>query len=399
MMKKKNGGIRNIFKYFYLFQFVFCFISQFIPLCLPSSCFAQDYSGDIAEIRKKLNSFESAKSVSSSGGMSDEEFLSTIASIEETEKLIKSGAFNSKIDTIKFHNEFYSSNRKPGYLLFNNDEEYSYEMYGYMSKIKYTPGRRTAIETGYSKNFVYEDGSHQVNLQKIDLSITGPIFYGVMVSGNARHITLSTANAYDEYGLDVSRRFGTIEIGMGASRNVYTGDSASYDDPPIYNRFTTRAGFELSSEMYLEIIPAFENYIKDQNSKKEVSASMLYFPMDSGGLSASVYYTYAGFKKEVDDEGYSFAYFAPTKSTVAGLGINYTMPVRKATMNFGLNFERDKYTYNDVDTQYYAASAMTGLRLKINKYSLMNMTYGFSVTRTSGFPFTQNLRLNTDIKF
>jgi len=399
MTKKENYMTGRIFKFSYLFASAFYFIFQ-LMFFHPALCFAQnDYNDDIIEIRKRLNGFESAKSVSSGGSMSDEEFLSTIASIEETEKLIKTGAFNSKTDTIKFHNEFYSSNRKPGYLLFNNDGEYSYEMTGYMSKLKYTPGRRTAIEGGYTKNFIYENGSNQVNVQKFDLSMTGPLFYGVMVSGNARHITLSTANEFDEYGTEFSRRFGTMEIGVGMSRNVYTGDSSSYADPPVYNRYTTRAGFEISGEMYLEILPVFEDYFKDDNSKKEVTLSMLYFPMDSGGLSANLYYTYAGFKKETDGDGYGFAYFSPAKSTATGLGINYSMPVRSALMNFGINFEKDKYYFNDILTQYYAASAMAGLNYRINKYSLINMSYGFSVTRTDGFPFTQNLKLNTDIKF
>ena len=399
MINKKNGMMRRIINISGLSLTILGLVFQLVPFCQPASCFAQDYDGDIAEIRKRLNGFEAAKSVSSSGNMSDEEFLSTIASIEETEKLIKTGVFNSKTDTIKFHNEFYSSNRKPGYLLFNNDEEYSYEMTGYTSKIKYTPGRRTAIEAGCSKNFVYENGTSQADLQKIDLSLTVPLFYGVMMSGNVRHLTLSTTNAFNEYGMELSRRFGTIEAGIGMSRNVYTGASSYYDDPPTYNRFTARTGFEISGEMYLEILPAFENYLKDGNSKKEVTASMLYFPLDGSGLSANIYYSYAGFKKETDDAGYSYAYFSPAKSTAAGLGVNYTMPVRKSTMNFGLNFEKDKYYFNDVLTEYYAASAMTGLNLKINKYSTVNLTYGFSVTRTDGFPFTQNLRLNTDIKF
>lgn len=334
--------------------------------------------------------------------MTDEEFFNAINSLENTTELLKQPLTSTiKSDTVRFYNEFFSSNRKPGYLLFSNENNtYDYKLTGYSSKIKYYTNYNLSIEGGYYKNFITENESEQVSLQKINLLLSGKPFSNLNVTGNARQIKLSSNNAFNEYEFGLSSSIKNFQVEFGTSKNIYTGDSSSYSDPPEYYRFNLRTGYELSSEYYLEVMPAFESYLKNINKKREISASLLYMPDAFPKLSLNVYSILFKFENERDASGNKYAYFSPGLSRNSGIGMNYLIDItKKSRLNLGLNLEKEKYYFDDEPTEYYMLSTISGLNIRVKQYMNLNMTYGFSISQSNGFPLTQNFRLNTEIKF
>jgi len=386
----------NIYKHLFIAFFVIMAITRtdFRP---GSPVFAGDnlslYTG-----QETSASGSSAASGDNSKKISDDDFLDIINSIEETENLIKTYK-PAKPDTFRFDSDYYTSNRKPGYLLFSGDD-YDYKMHGYSSKLTCNLFSNFSIDTGYKKNFIFDDGSDSVDLQQIDLAFRGRVGSGNSISGKVKNINLSSGRQLNEFGMDYSSSFGPYVLGVAASRDVYASGRTSFDNPAEYYRMAVRGGYEMSKDMYLEVQPAFESYFNDGNRKKEFIATMIYVPPELPKMTANVFYRRYGFGKEVDDSGYSFVYFAPSTSLNYGFELDYSVPVMKSLdFDFGASVEKEKYEYQNNLTGYYVASASAGMNARFNKHSRLNFVYNFSVSQTENFPCTQNLRLNLRVNF
>ena len=344
--------------------------------------------------------------------ISDEEFYEFMEMVSESENeafesemlayMAKKPSKNRKAESFKFFTEYYTSNKKPGYLLFSTqDEDYGndYETQGYSAGFSYKPGSLYSIDANYSKSSTSEEGSEDFNHQKISTALSRKFFKNFKISTNFNQLSSDTGNDLNESGLSFDSSSGPVHWGAGFSRNVYAYDAASFAAPAYYRKYNFDAGCELSDETYFQLLPAFEDYYDDGNKKREVIADLLYYPKALPDISFDIYYRTMGFSKSGGTDE-TFVYFTPETNTGIGISANYQKQIRKSTVfNLNLSLDREKYTYNGSQTQYYTASAAGKLGHSFNRAIRLEAKYGFSISQSSGFPFTQNAKINTTFKF
>jgi len=344
--------------------------------------------------------------------ISDDEFYEFMDMVSEAEneaflnEMKNYGDANSagpqKSETFKTFGEYYITNKKPGYLLFSSDDEeygYDYQTRGYSTGFSYKPGKSSSIDASYYKNATTEQETDEFSHQKIALSLSRKFFKNYKVAANFNQLSSDSSGRLNEFGFDFDSQAGIFQWGGGFSKNVYAYDEASFTAPAYYRKYYFNAGFELASEFYLQLSPSYEDYYEDKNKKSEIVADILYYPEFFPNMSFDFYYRTMGFTKS-GDEDKSFVYFTPENNAGMGISANYQARIKKMTVfNLNLSLDNEKYTYNDDTTKYYSVSAVSKIAHSFNGNLRMEARYGFSISQSDGFPFTQNMKVNTTLKF
>jgi|GEM_PF-4914328 len=392
--------IKFFLKIIFLFTFIACFFS---PESLKPAASEEQWRSE-KEFQTLLESVLTKKNaIKESHNISDEEFWDLLSTIEE----IKTEAAKpvKKINKKKFKTSvvtnagYFLTNKKPASLLFSKDDSgYDYQQHGYNSDVTVNLSRNFKIKSGYLKKISSEYDSEAVSLERIDTTITQKLFGGDLNCDFASYTLPTQQTGNNEYGLGYNYNIGQASYGFNMARKIYAADADSYKYPSKYNKFNAKTGYELSNELYLEVVPSYESYYQSTSAKKQVITDLFYSPCELPNVSLDIYYLYFAYSNKENTE--KSALFSTGKGATTGLGINYTMKVlKRSNLNFGLNIDREKYFYNEKTTQYYIASAFTGLNLKLRPNYGLKLNYGFSVSQSSGYPFTQNMKLNLNIKF
>ena len=367
---------------------------------------------------KTISKYSTSQEVSTgiNEKISDDEFFEFMNLVSETEnenllyeiKMSEEKIMAGKTPSagiFKIFGEYYSTNKKPGYLLLKSgdsdgeDYGYDYESAGYSSGFLYKFNAGPSIGADYSSRRTTEDSQDEFGYQKLCLSTSTLLLKDYKISANFNQLSSDVSDRLNEFGVDFGSPAGTFDWGGGISKNVYASGLSSFLAPAHYRRYYLNAGYIIADEFYLQLSPAFEDYYEDKNKKTEIITSLLYYPNYFPDVSFDIYHRAMKFKKNGEDDK-SFVYFTPESNTGIGILANYQVKFRKKTSyGLSLSLNREEYTYNDELTQYYTASAMTKISHSFNRFIRFEARYGFSISQSDGFPLSQNLKINTTCKF
>jgi len=364
----------------------------------------------ISSISKHSTSPESPSELSEK--ISDDEFYEFMDMVSEAEneaflnEIKNYGAADpvrpQNAEFFKTFGEYYITNKKPGYLLFSSDDEeygYDYQTRGYSTGFSYKPDKSSSIDASYYKNATTEQESDEFSHQKVALSFSRKFLKNYKLSTSFNQLSSDSSGRLNEFGFDFDSQAGSFQWGGGFSKNVYAYDETSFMTPAYYRKYYFNAGYELASDFYLQLSPSYEDYFEDKNKKSEIVADLLYYPEIFPNMSFDFYYRTMGFKKSGDEDA-SFVYFTPENNVGMGISANYQAKIKKKTvLNFNLSLDNENYTYNGDNTTYYSVSALGKIAHSFNGNFRLEARYGFSLSQSDGFPFTQNMKVNTTLKF
>ncbi len=349
--------------------------------------------------------------------ISDEEFYEFMSMVNDAEneyvEFLKNSistktAPKKHAGSIKIYNSYYNTNKKPGYLLFNSknddhDYNYNYRSAGFTNGLSYKFSGGASFDASCSRRASSESMQDEFKYQKISLGAASPFFHGYKISANFNQLSSDIQKQLNEAGFDLDSPSAKFNWGCGFSNNIYACGRSSFESASPYRRYYLNMGYELNGETYLQLMPAFEDYHKDKNKKSEIITSFLYYPSKLANFNFDLYHRVMGFKKN-EEMNIETDYFAPESNTGMGFSINYrkffNKSIDKSTiLRLNLSLDNEKYTYNDTQTQYYTLSATSKFSRSFSRYFNLDVKYGFSISRSDGFPLTQNLKIDTFIKF